>query len=284
MSSSVPASIPESVDDWLSASGSAPLLTAAQEVSLARRVCQGDPKARDILLRSNVRLVASIARRYMGCGLSLEDMMQEGMIGLLRAIDKFDYMRGYRFSTYATHWIRQAISRAIANQARSIRLPAHVVDTLGRLVRARDALVRQLGREPTCSEIAAESAMPEAKVRRLMPWIHRTVSLDAPVGDRENGSLADLVAGEGEAEMVSQAERAMTRDGLMQALQRLTSRERDVIVLRFGLLDNNPRTLQETGKILNMTRERARQIEAQALARLRELNVLEMPVEPARSF
>lgn len=262
----------ETTETLLGSSSNAPLLTAAQEISLARRVEQGDRAAREILLMSNVRLVASVARRFMGRGLSLEDMMQEGMIGLMRAIDKYDYLRGYRFSTYATHWIRQAISRAIANQARSIRLPAHVVDTLGRLVRAREMLRRQLGREPTSGEIAAETALPEPKVRRLLPWIHHTVSLDAPIGDRENGCLADLVAADTDAEALRQADLALARDGLMALLQHLSVKERQVICLRFGLLDNNPRTLQETGRLLNMTRERVRQIEARALARLRELS------------
>jgi RNA polymerase primary sigma factor len=263
----------EGLDRWASAGSDAPLLSADQEIILARRVEQGDATAREILVNSNVRLVASIARRYMGRGVSLEDMMQEGMIGLLRAIDKYDYLRGYRFSTYATHWIRQAISRAVANQARTIRLPSHVVDTLGRLSRAREALTRQLGRTPTCSELAAEAAMPEAFVRRLMACSSGPMSLDAPVGENGDSFLGDIVPGDDDSEMVESAMRSIEHDELMAYLNCLLPRERDVILLRFGLLDNVPRTLHETGRALNMTRERARQIEVRALAKLRRLSL-----------
>jgi len=263
----------EALERWVPAGSDASLLSADQEISLARRVEQGDPAAREILVNSNVRLVASIARRYMGRGVSLEDMMQEGMIGLLRAIDKYDYLRGYRFSTYATHWIRQAISRAVANQARTIRLPSHVVDTLGRLSRARETLTRQLGRTPTCSELAAEVAMPEAFVRRIMACTSGPLSLDAPVGENGDSFLADVVAGSDDSDMVESAMRSIERDELMASLESLMPRERDVIFLRFGLLDNVPRTLEETGLALSMTRERARQIEARALAKLRRLNL-----------
>jgi RNA polymerase primary sigma factor len=259
----------DQIDAWLAVTARAPLLSAAQEVTLARRVEAGDASAREALMNSNVRLVASVARRYMGRGLSIEDMMQEGMVGLLRAIDKFDYLRGYRFSTYATHWIRQAISRAIANQARSIRLPAHVVDSLSRLGRARETLSRQLGRSPTCGEMAAESGIPEDRVRQLVAWARLPLSLDCPVGDDGAATFGEFVAAGDDAEPVGRALQAATHDEILASLDCLSPRERAVIVLRFGLGDNVPRTLQETGRSLNMTRERARQIEADALAKLR---------------
>ncbi len=264
-----PAAHADQVDAWLAVTAHAPLLSAAQEVTLARRVEAGDASAREALVNSNVRLVASVARRYMGRGLSLEDMMQEGMVGLLRAIDKYDYLRGYRFSTYATHWIRQAISRAIANQARSIRLPAHVVDALSRLGRAREALSRQLGRPPTCGEMAAEACIPEDRVRQLVMWARLPLSLDAPVGNDGSATFGEFVAAGDDAEPVGHALEAAARDEIRSSLDCLSPRERAVIMLRFGLGDNVPRTLQETGRSLNMTRERARQIEADALAKLR---------------
>lgn len=261
------------LERWMARGGNAPLLTAAQEVSLARRVEQGDLMAREILVNSNVRLVAAVARRYMGRGLSLEDMMQEGIIGLLRAIDKFDYSRGYRFSTYATHWIRQAICRAIANQARTIRLPSHAVDAIGRLRKAQETLSRQLGRSPTCCELAAETAIPERVVEKLIDCAPAPLSLDAPVRADGQDLIGDLVAGDSECNLLDSAMHSIARDELFAALGSLLPRERQVLVLRYGLLDNVPRTLQETGRALRMTRERARQIEAQALAKLRKMSL-----------
>lgn len=258
------------MDPWMAVTARAPLLSAAQEVHLARRVGQGDASAREALVNSNVRLVASVARRYMGRGLSLEDMMQEGIVGLLRAIDKFDYLRGCRFSTYATHWIRQAICRAIANQARCIRLPAHVVDSLTRLGRAREELSRQLGRPPTCSEMAAESGFQESRVHELVRWAGLPVSLDAPVGEDRTARFGDFVPAGDDPEPMAHAIQAVANSDVRESLGCLTQRERAVIALRFGLADGVPRTLRETGRSLNMTRERARQIEAQALAKLRQ--------------
>jgi RNA polymerase primary sigma factor len=259
------------LDLSLTIAAHAPLLTAAQEVSLARRVEQGDPVARETLVNSNIRLVASVARRYMGRGVPLEDMMQEGLIGLLRAIDKYNYLRGYRFSTYATHWIRQAISRAVANQGRCIRLPAHVVDALGRLARAQERLRQKLGRSPTLHELSEETGLPETRISQMMEWATTPMSLDSPISEDSEARLADFVPSPEETGPVDRAFRAVVREELMNALAVLTPRERAVIALRFGLHDDEPHTLQETGHRLNMTRERARQIEGQALAKLRHM-------------
>lgn len=247
----------------------APLLTAAQEASLARRVEQGDQQAREALVNSNIRLVASVARRYMGRGLPLEDMIQEGVIGLMRAIEKYNYLRGYRFSTYATHWIRQAISRAVANQGRCMRLPAHVVDALGRLTRAREALRQRLGRAPTRRELAAETGLTEQRVGEMLEWAVLPLSLDTPVGDDLDAHLADFVPAPEESGPSETVLRGVVKDELRQALAVLSPKERAVIVLRFGLVDDEPHTLRETGLKLGMTRERARQLEHQALEKLR---------------
>ncbi len=247
----------------------APLLTAAQEISLARRVEQGDPTARETLVNSNIRLVASVARRYMGRGLPLEDMIQEGVVGLLRAIDKYDYLRGYRFSTYATHWIRQAISRAVANNARTIRLPAHVVDAMGRLARSQERLKQKLGRNPTRRELAAETGIAESRISEMLEWARLPLSLDSPIGDDGDTRLSEFIPSPEETGPADRAFRAVVREEIVAALASLSPRERAVIALRFGLHDGEPRTLQETGRRLNMTRERARQIEGQALAKLR---------------
>jgi RNA polymerase primary sigma factor len=259
----------DSLDLALTIAAHAPLLTAAQEITLARRVEQGDRTAREALVNSNIRLVASVARRYMGRGLPLEDMMQEGFIGLLRAIDKYNYLRGYRFSTYATHWIRQAISRAVANHGRCIRLPAHIVDALGRLNRSREALRQRLGRSPTHEELAEASGIPEARIEEMLEWATIPLSLDIPIGDDGDTHLGDFVPCPEDGGPADRAFRAAVRDEIVGALSVLSARERDVIALRFGLDDGQPRTLQETGRNLSMTRERARQIEVQALAKLR---------------
>ncbi|MBM3493698.1 MAG: sigma-70 family RNA polymerase sigma factor [Armatimonadetes bacterium] len=257
------------LDLQLTIAAHAPLLTAGQEITLAKRVEQGDSAARETLVNSNIRLVASVARRYMGRGLPLEDMMQEGLIGLMRAIDKYNYMRGYRFSTYATHWIRQAISRAVANQGRCIRLPAHVVDALSRLGRATEKLRQRLGRSPTRQELAEETGISDARIGEMIEWAALPLSLENPVGAEGDSLLADFVPAPEETGPADRAFRAAVREELIGALSVLSPKERAVITLRFGLNDDEPRTLLETGRNLCITRERARQIEGQALAKLR---------------
>jgi len=249
------------------------LLTASEEKLLARRVEQGDSAAREALVNANVRLVASVARRYMGRGLPLEDLMQEGTIGLLRAVDKFNYHRGYRFSTYATHWIRQAISRGIANHGRSIRLPAHVVDTLTRIHRIREELSGTLGRSPTFQELAQASSITEARLVTFLRNTAAPTSLDAPVGEEADRDLADLLVAGEESSPQSAAFDDMVSDELWRALDHLSDRERDVVVLRFGLAGEEPMTLEDTGARLQITRERVRQIEAKALEKLRDPRV-----------
>lgn len=259
----------EPVDIWMLTSGKAPLLSHQQEEQLAFRIEQGDRAAREELLNANVRLVASIARRYQNRGLPLDDLMQEGLIGLLRAIEKYNYRKGYRFSTYATHWIRQAVTRAIANQSRCIRLPAHVVDAIGRITRVREDLVNRLGRVPTRLEVAREAGITEKKLALLIRSIPQPVSLDAVVGDDGDTSLGDFLPASEETSPTERLLRYLAREEIARALDVLTDREREVIVLRFGLDSSEPRTLEETGRELRITRERARQIEAKALEKLR---------------
>jgi RNA polymerase primary sigma factor len=255
-------------------SGKTPLLTAAQEIVLAKRIEHGDAHAREELLNSNVRLVASVARRYLGRGLPLEDLMQEGMIGLMRAIDKYNYRKGYRFSTYATHWIRQAVSRALANQGRSIRLPAHVVDAISRIARVRDELFQKLGRLPTRTEVALAADITEKKLIQLLRSAAHPVSLESPVGEEGESRLGDFIPAGEESSPAARAFRTLVHDELEHALNaHLTPREKDVLSLRYGLGDEDPHTLEETGRRLHITRERARQIESKALDKLRHIHV-----------
>lgn len=266
-------------DVWVQKAGRAPLLTPAQEITLAKRIERGDQRAKEELLNANVRLVASVARKYLGRGLPLEDLMQEGLLGLLRATEKYNYRRGYRFSTYATFWVRQAITRALANQGRAIRLPAHVVDTLGRLARVREQLRQRLGRMPTRGELAQASGLSEAKLEQLLASASSPVSLEAPVGAEGEGRLGEFVraeeAGEGLEEESSPSAglfRWLVREELAALLSSLTPRERAVLELRYGLGElggGEAHTLEETGRRLHITRERARQIEAKALEKLR---------------
>lgn len=256
-------------DEWMRLGGKAPLLTAARELTLAHRVEHGDETAKEELINANVRLVASVARKYMGRGLPLEDLMQEGIIGLMRAIEKYNYRKGYRFSTYATHWIRQAITRALANQGRSIRLPAHVVDAIGRVTRVREELFHKLGRMPTRIELAEGAGVTEKKLLHLLKSAATPVSLEAPVGAEGEARLGDFVQA---GEESSPSERAFTylvKEELEHALNTLNPREKEVLVLRFGLYDEEPHTLEETGRRLHITRERARQIESKAMEKLR---------------
>lgn len=256
-------------DTWMLRGGKAPLLTPAQEIVLAKRAEKGDRNAKEELVNANVRLVASVARRYLNRGLPLEDLMQEGLIGLMRAVDKYNYRKGYRFSTYATFWIRQAVTRALANQGRSIRLPAHVVDAIGRVARIREELFQQHGRPPTRAEVAEASGLTEKKLTQLLHNAAQPVSLENPVGAEGESRLSDFVPADEESSPSERVFRYLVRDELEHALNTLNPREKEVLQLRYGLGDEEPHTLEETGRRLHITRERARQIEAKALEKLR---------------
>jgi RNA polymerase primary sigma factor len=268
----------ESTQAWLRRAGRVALLTHEQEISLARRIEYArsrkneleERRAKEALILANLRLVASVARRYLGHGMPIEDLMQEGTIGLMRAVERFNYRKGYRFSTYAIWWIRRAISRAIADQARLIRLPVHVTDTLGRINKTRGTLRERLGRMPTRAELAAEMTMTEEKLSELLRGAIEPLSLEAPIGEEGESRLADLIPATDAHNPVHEATRGALRDELMAALEELTPREKDVILLRYGLDGDEPRTLEEVGRALEVTRERVRQIESSALAKLRK--------------
>ncbi|MEP6755094.1 MAG: sigma-70 family RNA polymerase sigma factor [Chthonomonadales bacterium] len=257
-------------DFWTMRSGKSPLLSAAQEVVLAKRVEHGDMAAREQLINANIRLVASVARKYTGRGMPIEDLMQEGTMGLIRAIEKFNYRKGYRFSTYATHWIRQSVSRALANQGRSIRLPAHVVDSIGRVARLKDDLFHSLGRMPSRLEVAKAAGMTEAKLTLLLQSAVMPISLDTPLSPESETRIGDFLPAGDEVSPMLKAFQQLVHDELEHALTTLTDKEREVISLRFGLGTEDPHTLEETGKRLHLTRERARQIEGKALEKLRQ--------------
>jgi RNA polymerase primary sigma factor len=263
---SIPADIHSSL---LQSNGKTLLLTPSQEVILARRVENGDRIAKDTLVNSNLRLVTSIAQRYQGRGLPMEDLMQEGIIGLIRAVDKFNWRRGFRFSTYATHWIRQTILRAIANTGRSIRLPAYVVDTIGRIARLRGDLESTLGRQPSRAELAKSAGMTEEQLTELFQSMVDPVSLDAPLGEEGDRTLSDLLPAEENESPTARVFRRALQEEVVRALHSLTPREQEVLRLRFGIGGTEPRTLEAVGKVLHLTRERARQIELQALEKLR---------------
>lgn len=267
-------SIHEMSDTWMIKSGKAPLLTSAQEMLLAKRVEHGDSRAREDLLNANVRLVASVARRYQNRGLPLEDLMQEGLIGLLRAIEKYNYRKGYRFSTYATHWIRQAVSRALANQGRSIRLPAHVVDSLGRISRIREELFQSLGRPATRHEVAEAVGMTEKKLIDLLRNAAQPLSLETPLGEEGDARIGDMVPADEESSPSDRAFHYMVHEELEHVLNTLSPREKEVIILRYGIGDEDPHTLEETGRRLHITRERARQIEGKAMEKLRHAQTI----------
>ena len=254
---------------YFSEIGKVALLTAVEEVSLARRIERRDMAAKRALIEANLRLVVSIARRHAGRGLTLLDLIQEGNLGLMRAVEKFDYRRGYKFSTYATWWIRQAISRAIADQARTIRVPVHMVEQINRLVRVQRDLLQDLGREPTPEEIAIEMGTTPQKVREILKISQEPVSLGAPIGDEGNSQLGDFIEDEDAIMPVEAVGEIMQKEELAQVLSTLTHRERKVIELRFGLAGGQPRTLEEVGQAFGVTRERIRQIEAKTLAKLK---------------
>lgn len=262
-------SLEDPVRMYLKEIGKIPLLGMEDEVELAKKMELGDPEARKRLAESNLRLVVSIAKRYVGRGMQFLDLIQEGNLGLIKAVEKFDYTKGYKFSTYATWWIRQAITRAIADQARTIRIPVHMVETINRLVRTSRQLLQELGREPTTEEIAARLDLPVERVSEIMKMSQEPVSLETPIGEEEDSHLGDFI--QDDNVLVPQDAVAFTllHEQLMEVLLTLTEREQKVLRLRFGLDDGRPRTLEEVGKQFNVTRERIRQIEAKALRKLR---------------
>ncbi|HHW29637.1 MAG TPA: RNA polymerase sigma factor RpoD [Syntrophomonadaceae bacterium] len=268
-------SVPEGVaiDDpvrmYLKEIGRIPLLTAEEEVELAKRIEQGDEEAKRRLAEANLRLVVSIAKRYVGRGMLFLDLIQEGNLGLIKAVEKFDYRKGFKFSTYATWWIRQAITRAIADQARTIRIPVHMVETINKLVRVNRQLMQELGRDPTPEEIAQEMDIPEERVREIMKIAQEPVSLETPIGEEEDSHLGDFIEDEDALAPAEAASFILLKEQLEEVLETLTPRERDVLRLRFGLEDGKARTLEEVGQKFKVTRERIRQIEAKALRKLR---------------
>ncbi|HHY83046.1 MAG TPA: RNA polymerase sigma factor RpoD [Clostridiales bacterium] len=268
-------SIPEgiNIDDpvrmYLKEIGKVPLLSAEEEVELARRMAQGDEMAKRKLVEANLRLVVSIAKRYVGRGMLFLDLIQEGNLGLIKAVEKFDYEKGFKFSTYATWWIRQAITRAIADQARTIRIPVHMVETINKLIRVSRQLLQEYGREPLPEEIAREMDIPEDKVREIMKIAQEPVSLETPIGEEEDSHLGDFIPDDEAPAPAEAAAFTLLKEQLMGVLDTLTSREEKVLRLRFGLDDGRARTLEEVGKEFNVTRERIRQIEAKALRKLR---------------
>lgn len=257
------------IREYLKEIGSIPLLSPEQELELAKRKTAGDEKAANQLVEANLRLVVSIAKRYAGRGMSFLDLVQEGNIGLIKAVEKFDYTKGYRLSTYATWWVKQSITRSLADQSRTIRLPVHMVEAVNKIRRAQRALSVELGREPTNGEVAKAVQMPEKRVTELLQASGDTVSLETPVGDEDGSNLGDFVADDANASTEEKAESIFLREEIEAMLQGLSPREREVITLRFGLKTGHPMTLEEVGKRFNVTRERIRQIETAALRKLR---------------
>ena len=272
-------SVPDGVssDDpvrlYLKEIGKYPLLTTEEEIALAKQIADGTPEeqaaAKKKLSEANLRLVVSIAKRYVGRGMQFLDLIQEGNLGLIKAAEKFDYTKGYKFSTYATWWVRQAITRAIADQARTIRIPVHMVETINKLIRVNRQLAQELGRDPTPAEIAKEMGISESKVREIIKIAQEPVSLETPIGEEEDSHLGDFIEDENAPAPAEVASNAMMREQLQEVLHTLTPREEKVIRLRFGLEDGQAHTLEEVGKEFNVTRERIRQIEAKALRKIR---------------
>ncbi len=262
-------SIEDPVRMYLKEIGKVPLLSAEEEIELAQRMEEGDEAAKKKLAEANLRLVVSIAKRYVGRGMLFLDLIQEGNLGLIKAVEKFDYHKGYKFSTYATWWIRQAITRAIADQARTIRIPVHMVETINKLIRVSRQLLQELGREPSPEEIAEEMNMPVDRVREILKISQEPVSLETPIGEEEDSHLGDFIQDENVPVPAEAAAFTLLKEQLVEVLGTLTEREQKVLCLRFGLEDGKARTLEEVGKEFNVTRERIRQIEAKALRKLR---------------
>ena len=262
-------SIEDPVRMYLKEIGKVPLLSAEEEIELAKRMELGDQEAKKRLAEANLRLVVSIAKRYVGRGMLFLDLIQEGNLGLIKAVEKFDYRKGYKFSTYATWWIRQAITRAIADQARTIRIPVHMVETINKLIRVSRQLLQELGREPTPQEIAAEMNMPVERVREILKISQEPVSLETPIGEEEDSHLGDFIQDDNVPVPADAAAFTLLKEQLEEVLGTLTEREQKVLTLRFGLEDGRARTLEEVGREFNVTRERIRQIEAKALRKLR---------------
>ena len=262
-------SIEDPVRMYLKEIGKVPLLSADEEVELAKRMAEGDEDAKKRLAEANLRLVVSIAKRYVGRGMLFLDLIQEGNLGLIKAVEKFDYHKGIKFSTYATWWIRQAITRAIADQARTIRIPVHMVETINKLIRVSRQLLQELGREPTPEEIAAELDMPVERVREILKISQEPVSLETPIGEEEDSHLGDFIQDDNVPVPAEAAAQTLLKEQLDEVLDTLTEREQKVLRLRFGMDDGRARTLEEVGKEFDVTRERIRQIEAKALRKLR---------------
>jgi RNA polymerase primary sigma factor len=274
-----PAAVPhETTTDalqlFLREAGRHPLLNAAQEVELAKRIERGDMGAKQTMIQSNLRLVVSIAKNYRNQGLPFLDLIQEGTLGLIRAVEKFDWRRGYKFSTYATWWIRQAVARALADKARTIRMPVHIVERMQKMNRAERILWTQLGREPTLDEIAEEANLPVQQAKEVKAAARASTSLDQPVGEQEDAVFGDFVAND-DPLPEEKVEDSLRSEALAQALAALSERERHVLILRYGLADSEPKTLEEIGRRLGLTRERVRQIETEALKRLARLREME---------
>ncbi len=265
--------VEDSIKMYLKEIGKIPLLSVDEEMNLAKKICDPDEavrkEARKQMAESNLRLVVSIAKRYMGRGMQFLDLIQEGNLGLLRAVEKFDYQKGFKFSTYATWWIRQAITRSIADQARTIRIPVHMVETINRLIKIQRKLVQEFGREPRPDEVAKVMGIPVSKVREIMSFALEPVSMETPIGDEDDSHLGDFLQDSNAKVPVNFAMDVLLHDQLMEVIKSLTEREQKVILLRFGLEDGKPRTLEEVGKVFGITRERIRQIEAKSLRKLR---------------
>ena len=261
----------DSVKIYLKEIGKVPLLTAQQEIELAKRIREGDEEAKQDLITANLRLVISMAKRYAGRGMPFLDLIQEGNMGLIKAVEKFDYKKGFKFSTYATWWIRQAIARAIADQARTIRIPVHMVETINKITKAQRQLVQEYGREPTAEEISErlEGAISPARIREIQRINQEPVSLETPIGEEDDSHLGDFLEDKEVESPSDYTTKSLLKDELNEVLLELTDRERRVLELRYGLLDNHPRTLEEVGKVFGVTRERIRQIEAKAIKKLK---------------
>lgn len=259
----------DSIQMYLKEIGKVPLLTPDEEKEVATKVAEGSEEAAKKLVEANLRLVVSIAKKYVGRGLTFLDLIEEGNLGLIKAVEKFDVTKGYKFSTYATWWIRQAITRAIADQARTIRVPVHMVETINKLIRVKNKLVQDLGREPTVSELSEKMELDEEKVRQIMVYSVEPVSLEVPIGEDEDSTLGEFVADEEELLPEDHAMNNNLRDKLLEMISSFSDRERDVIMLRFGFYDGKPRTLEEVGQKYGVTRERIRQIESKVLRKLK---------------